>query len=66
MFRPDTRADLTRYEVFVEVDGKPYKITRTIQNWTTYGWDSNQGSSQGGGVQIMEYLVRRFMIIRQL
>jgi len=47
MFRPDTRADLTRYEVFVEVDGKPYKITRTIQNWTTYGWDTNQGSSQG-------------------
>lgn len=48
MFRPDTRADLTRYEVFVEVDGKPYKITRTIQNWITYGWDTNQGSSQGG------------------
>ena len=47
MFRPDTRADLTRYEVFVEVDGKPYKITRTIQNWITYGFDTNQGSSQG-------------------
>lgn len=47
MFRPDTRADLTRYEIFVEVDGKPYKITRTIQTWITYGFDTNQGSSQG-------------------
>lgn len=47
MFRPDTRSDLTRYEIFVEVDGKPYKITRTIQTWITYGFDTNQGSYQG-------------------
>ncbi len=45
--KPDKRDNLTRYEIFVEVDGKPYTITRTIQNWVTYGFDTNQGSSQG-------------------
>lgn len=47
MFRPDKRDDLSRYEITVEVDGKRYVIERTIQNWITFNWDTNQGASSG-------------------
>tara|TARA_R110001592_G_C13183961_1_gene751338 strand:+ start:6198 stop:7178 length:981 start_codon:yes stop_codon:yes gene_type:complete len=47
MIRPDKRDDLSRYEITVEVDGKQYVIERTIQNWITYNWDTNQGASSG-------------------
>lgn len=47
LLRPDERGDLLEHHIFVEVDGKPYEIKRTIQHWKTYSWDASRGNVTG-------------------